>query len=139
MHAVPHWHNLSVAAGAVVSLSEIWGRQTTFSTFAQLWPPAASVGVALNLSGCRTVPTMTASRWTAAWRPGEEAVVMKKGLLIGVGALIALVGIVFMLQGLGAIGGSAMSGSTFWAVVGPVIALVGLAVAGIGMRRRSVS
>jgi hypothetical protein len=64
---------------------------------------------------------------------------MKKGLLIGVGALIALVGIVFMLQGLGAIGGSAMSGSTFWAVAGPVIALVGLAVAGIGLRRRSVS
>ncbi len=64
---------------------------------------------------------------------------MKKGLLIGVGALIALVGIVFMLQGLGAIGGSAMSGSTFWAVAGPVIALAGLAVAGIGLRRRSVS
>jgi hypothetical protein len=64
---------------------------------------------------------------------------MKNGLLIGLGALIALVGIVFMLQGLGAIGGSAMSGSTFWAVAGPVIALVGLAVAGIGLRRRSVS
>jgi hypothetical protein len=32
-----------------------------------------------------------------------------------------------------------MSGSTFWAVAGPVIALVGLAVAGIGLRRRSVS
>jgi len=64
---------------------------------------------------------------------------MKKGLLIGVGALIALVGIVFMLQGLGAIGGSAMSGSTFWAVAGPVIALVGLAMAGIGLRRRSAS
>jgi hypothetical protein len=70
---------------------------------------------------------------------GEEAVVRKKGLLIGVGALITLVGIVFMLQGLGAIGGSAMSGSTFWAVAGPVIALVGLAMACIGMRRRSVS
>jgi hypothetical protein len=64
---------------------------------------------------------------------------MKKALLIGVGALIALVGVVFMLQGLGAIGGSAMSGSTFWAVAGPVIALVGLALAGIGLRRRSVS
>jgi hypothetical protein len=64
---------------------------------------------------------------------------MKKALLIGVGALIALVGIVFMLQGLGAIGGSAMSGSTFWAVAGPVIALAGLAVAGAGLRRRPVS
>jgi hypothetical protein len=64
---------------------------------------------------------------------------MKKVLLIGVGALLALVGIVFMLQGLGAIGGSAMSGSTFWAVAGPVIALVGLAMAGVGLRRRPVS
>jgi hypothetical protein len=64
---------------------------------------------------------------------------MKKALLIGVGALIALVGIVFMLQGLGAIGGSAMSGSTFWAVAGPVIALVGLVLAGAGLRRRPVS
>jgi hypothetical protein len=64
---------------------------------------------------------------------------MKKVLLIGVGALLALVGIVFMLKGLGAIGGSAMSGSTFWAVAGPVIALVGLAMAGVGLRRRPVS
>jgi hypothetical protein len=71
--------------------------------------------------------------------PEKRAIIMKKGLLIGVGALIALVGIVFMLQGLGAIGGSAMSGSTFWAVAGPVIALVGLAVAGIGLRRRPAS
>jgi hypothetical protein len=64
---------------------------------------------------------------------------MKKGLLIGLGALIALAGIVFMLQGLGAIGGSAMSGSTFWAINGPVIALVGLVMAGIGLRHRSIS
>ena len=64
---------------------------------------------------------------------------MKRGLLIGVGILIALAGIVFMLQGLGAIGGSAMTGVTFWAVAGPVIALVGLAMAGIGLRLRPVS
>lgn len=62
---------------------------------------------------------------------------MKRGLLIGVGALIALAGIVFTLQGAGAIGGSAMSGSTFWAVAGPVIALAGLALAAVGLRRRS--
>jgi hypothetical protein len=64
---------------------------------------------------------------------------MKRGLLIGVGILIALAGIVFMLQGLGAIGGSTMSGVTFWAVAGPVIALVGLAMVGIGLRRRAIS
>jgi hypothetical protein len=62
---------------------------------------------------------------------------MKRGLLIGVGALIALAGIVFTLQGTGAIGGSAMSGSTFWAVAGPIIALAGLALAAAGLRRRA--
>jgi hypothetical protein len=62
---------------------------------------------------------------------------MKRGLLIGVGALIALAGIVFTLQGTGALGGSAMSGSTFWAVAGPIIALAGLALAAAGLRRRA--
>ena len=61
---------------------------------------------------------------------------MKRGLLVGVGALIALAGAVFTLQGVGAIGGSAMSGSTFWAVAGPIIALAGLALATAGVRRR---
>ena len=64
---------------------------------------------------------------------------MKRGLLVGLGALIVLVGAIFTLQGLGAIGGSAMSGSTFWAVAGPIIALAGLALATVGVRRRSAS
>jgi hypothetical protein len=45
-------------------------------------------------------------------------------------------GVVFTLQGLGVIGGSAMSGVTFWAVAGFVIALAGPAMAAIGLRRR---
>jgi hypothetical protein len=61
---------------------------------------------------------------------------MGRALLVGVGVLIAVAGVVFALQGAGAIGGSVMSGSTFWAVAGPVIALVGLAVAAAGLRRR---
>ena len=64
---------------------------------------------------------------------------MKSFLLIGGGVLIALLGVLFTLQGLGAIGGSVMSGVTFWAVAGPVIALAGLALAAIGLRRRSSS
>jgi hypothetical protein len=62
---------------------------------------------------------------------------MKRGLLVGVGVVIALAGIVFTLQGVGAIGGSAMSGDTFWAVAGPVIVLAGLILAVVGLRRRS--
>jgi hypothetical protein len=36
----------------------------------------------------------------------------------------------------GVLGGSVMSGVTFWAVAGPVIALAGLALAVIGLRGR---
>ena len=64
---------------------------------------------------------------------------MKWGILVGAGALIALLGVIFTLQGVGAIGGSAMSGVTFWAVAGPVIALVGLVIAAVGLRRRPAS
>jgi hypothetical protein len=64
---------------------------------------------------------------------------MKRVLLIGVGLLITMVGVIFALQGVGAIGGSVMSGVTFWAVAGPVIALAGLAMAAVGLRRRSAS
>ena len=38
------------------------------------------------------------------------------------------------------IGGSVMTGVTFWAVAGPVIALAGIALAAVGLRhRRSAS
>jgi hypothetical protein len=64
---------------------------------------------------------------------------MKSGLLMVVGALIAVAGVVFTLQGLGYVGGSAMSGVTFWAVVGPLIALAGIALAVFGVRYRRSS
>ena len=63
---------------------------------------------------------------------------MRRALLVGMGLLITLAGVIFTLQGVGVIGGSVMSGSTFWAVAGPVIALAGLAMAAAGLRRRSV-
>ena len=53
-----------------------------------------------------------------ALRRREEAVTMKRGLLVGAGALIALAGVIFTLQGVGAIGGSAISGDPLWAVAG---------------------
>jgi hypothetical protein len=61
---------------------------------------------------------------------------MKSSLLIIVGTLITVAGIIFGLQGLGYIGGSVMSGATFWAVVGPLIALAGIAMAVFGVRVR---
>lgn len=46
-------------------------------------------------------------------------------LLIG-GLVLILVGVLWTLQGLGMVGGSAMSGVTMWAIVGPVVAVVGV-------------
>ena len=56
-------------------------------------------------------------------------------LLVGAGSLITVAGVVFTLQGVGVIGGSFMSGTTTWAVAGPLIALAGLALAVLGLRR----
>ncbi len=51
------------------------------------------------------------------------------------GALIAIAGVVWTLQGLGYIRGSVMTGVTLWALIGPLIALGGLAVIVTGLRR----
>jgi hypothetical protein len=60
---------------------------------------------------------------------------MKNALLITVGALITIVGLIFALQGFGIIGGSYMSGDSSWAIIGPLVALAGLVIAGVGVRR----
>ncbi len=52
---------------------------------------------------------------------------MRNRLLAGVGALVAIVGIIWTLQGLGVVGGSVMTGKTLWAVLGPLVAVAGLA------------
>jgi drug/metabolite transporter superfamily protein YnfA len=57
-------------------------------------------------------------------------------LLIAAGSLITLGGVIFALQGVGVIGGSFMSSTTTWAVIGPLIALVGLAIIVLGLRRK---
>jgi hypothetical protein len=61
---------------------------------------------------------------------------MRTGLLVGLGALVTVAGVVFALQGLGYIGGSSMTGTTLWAVLGPLIAVLGLAMIVTGLRAR---
>lgn len=59
---------------------------------------------------------------------------MRKSVLVTVGVIIAVLGVIFTLQGLGFIGGSAMTGSTLWAVLGPIIAVAGIVIAVFGLR-----
>ena len=51
-----------------------------------------------------------------------------------VGAVMLVAGLLFTLQGLGYVGGSAMSGVEFWAIAGPVIAGLGVALVIVGVR-----
>jgi hypothetical protein len=46
-----------------------------------------------------------------------------------VGVLIALFGSLWALQGFGVVQGSPMSNTTTWSVIGPITALIGLALA----------
>ena len=57
-------------------------------------------------------------------------------VLLFVGVVVALFGTLFFLQGIGVVGGSPMTNTTTWSVLGPIIALVGIAIAVLGWRRR---
>ncbi|MCE5292161.1 MAG: hypothetical protein LLG14_23390 [Nocardiaceae bacterium] len=59
---------------------------------------------------------------------------MRDAVLVIGGIVVALFGLLFTLQGFGAVQGSPMSNTTTWSVLGPVIALLGLAVAFYGWR-----
>jgi hypothetical protein len=59
---------------------------------------------------------------------------MSGPLRIGLGILLVLVGALWTLQGLGVVGGSAMSGVTLWAIIGPLVVLAGLALVVTGRR-----
>jgi hypothetical protein len=59
---------------------------------------------------------------------------MSGPLRIGLGILLVLVGALWTLQGLGVVGGSAMSGVTLWAIIGPLVVLAGLALVVTGPR-----
>ncbi|EAP98444.1 hypothetical protein JNB_15808 [Janibacter sp. HTCC2649] len=51
------------------------------------------------------------------------------------GVVLMVIGAIWGLQGLGVIGGSAMSGVTLWAVIGPLVVVGGLTLALSGRRK----
>ncbi len=59
---------------------------------------------------------------------------MKGWVSVVLGVLLVVVGLVWALQGFDVLGGSAMSGKTGWAVTGPIVAVVGLALLVLGGR-----
>jgi drug/metabolite transporter superfamily protein YnfA len=61
---------------------------------------------------------------------------MRSVLLVILGLLVAAFGVLFALQGFGVVLGSPMSNTTEWSVLGPIIALIGIAIAFAGWRLR---
>lgn len=55
--------------------------------------------------------------------------------MVVAGAVLVLLGLLWTGQGLGWIGGSPMTGVTVWAIVGPLVALLGVLLAVRGARR----
>jgi hypothetical protein len=53
-----------------------------------------------------------------------------------IGAIAVVAGVVWTLQGLDVLGGSPMSGDSTWAIVGPIVAVVGMLIFLFGLRRR---
>ncbi|HXH77381.1 hypothetical protein [Nocardioides sp.] len=58
-----------------------------------------------------------------------------KPLLIVLGVLMTLVGSVWALQGLGYLKGSPMTGVDIWAMIGPVVAGLGVALLIVAVRK----
>jgi hypothetical protein len=57
-------------------------------------------------------------------------------IAIGIlGVIVALFGILWALQGFGVVGGSPMSNTTTWSIIGPIVALIGIALAFSALRR----
>ncbi|HET7019059.1 MAG TPA: hypothetical protein VFI65_34390 [Streptosporangiaceae bacterium] len=50
--------------------------------------------------------------------------------------VLIIAGGVWSLQGFGVIGGSFMSGDSIWAIIGPIVTVIGLGMAFAGLRRR---
>ena len=59
-----------------------------------------------------------------------------RGALLVIGLLMGAGGVLFTLQGFGAVQGSPMSNTTTWSVLGPVIAIAGVVLAFINRPRR---
>ncbi len=58
-------------------------------------------------------------------------------IAIGVlGVIVALFGLLWALQGFGVVGGSPMSNTTTWSIIGSIVALIGIALAFAGFRGR---
>ncbi|OBH22493.1 hypothetical protein A9X03_15455 [Mycobacterium sp. E1715] len=56
---------------------------------------------------------------------------------LALGVIVALFGLIWALQGFGVLGGSPMSNTTTWSVIGPITAVIGIVIAVLSWRKLS--
>jgi drug/metabolite transporter superfamily protein YnfA len=54
-----------------------------------------------------------------------------------IGLILAVFGLIWALQGFGVLGGSPMTNTTTWSIIGPITALIGIAIAVFSWRKLS--
>jgi hypothetical protein len=59
---------------------------------------------------------------------------MGKIVAIAFGILVLAIGALWTFQGLGYLEGSSMTGSTFWAIIGPIVAAAGVSILYVAIR-----
>ncbi|WP_240955925.1 hypothetical protein [Micromonospora sp. HNM0581] len=69
--------------------------------------------------------------------PQENGTPLDGWLRLTLGLLAVVVGAVWTVQGLGYVDGSVLTGQRIWAILGPLLILVGLALLWLGTRARS--
>jgi predicted anti-sigma-YlaC factor YlaD len=62
---------------------------------------------------------------------------MSRALVVtfAVGLLIAVFGLIWTLQGFGVLGGSPMSNTTTWSIIGPITVVIGIVIAVFSWRK----
>ena len=53
-----------------------------------------------------------------------------------IGVVVTLFGVLWALQGFGVVGGSPMSNTTTWSIIGPIVALIGVVLVVGAFRRK---
>ena len=61
---------------------------------------------------------------------------MSRPVTLVLGGILVVIGLIWFFQGIGVLGGSVMSGVVLWAVIGPIVAVAGVALVLSGTRRR---
>jgi hypothetical protein len=58
-------------------------------------------------------------------------------VMFAVGLLVAAFGLIWALQGFGVLGGSPMSNTTTWSIIGPITVAIGIVIAVFSWRKLS--